>query len=571
MAAEKRSSILLNDDEPLDFNSGSAKSASGNRSIADEQKHTAKLQQKREEKKKKDGEDSPSEKRALVIHGAELKCPYAPGKGKLAVTSNEINLQDKLCATEGDGNNMLNLQFKDNCGHPKWAGKPAPPCISVIKLSPWQNVGTSHVQEKKVLVKESYITCDPAPNAAAPKPIAAVKSIAAKNGDDCNFIIDAYWVSDMAGTRTSNLPYRSNNDNTARILIKFTKSAIGKKYKIKVRDDDPGTTDELIIESEKTVRFEETIFSFDLTGALFEKGDEERIELYFEVKVADCKSREFCNSGDNVRLKVHLVRYIPKIMKDKGWIKGFELQEKWFFGLKNDNPGKYADISNIIKMDWVLGFPRAKAVYDKMIKEKIWVNDKGKSALVKEIRKMNLKMPTGILQATYFGDLSTGKSVNFKNEVAPKIDLHHYQERPFTENKDPKDSDLDDLYAALANFVFRLAAKGYIVRNNNSYGIFIKEIGIYVRDSFDYNDDDFDITTFHTYASQPLGYWSPEKNGASVSRKDMTYSFIQNSNYQDYRNDTGLGHDFLVYSDVKTIAVDDSFTIPLNSFNIFGG
>ncbi len=135
--------------------------------------HNAKLNQKRQEKAQQAASDSPLEKRELVMHGAKLKCPYAQGPGKLVVTSNELQLQDQLWATEGDGNNMLNLQFQGKCGHPKWPQRkmPPPPCMSVIKLTPWQNLGTTIVQDQTVLVKESCINCDPEFNVASPKPV----------------------------------------------------------------------------------------------------------------------------------------------------------------------------------------------------------------------------------------------------------------------------------------------------------------------------------------------------------------------------------------------------------------
>lgn len=141
--------------------------------------HDRKLSEKRAEKQKKSNEDSPLEKREVVMHGAKLKCPFAQSPGDLKVTSNEINLQDQFWATEGDGNNMVNLQFKGTCGHPKWPAKnmSPPPCMSVIKLSPWENLGTSTVQTQTVLVKESFITCDPDFNAAVAKPIPMVERI----------------------------------------------------------------------------------------------------------------------------------------------------------------------------------------------------------------------------------------------------------------------------------------------------------------------------------------------------------------------------------------------------------
>jgi Domain of unknown function (DUF4280) len=153
------------------------------------EKHNAKLEEKRAEKKKKAQEDSPSEKREVVMHGATLKCPYAQAPGKLVVTSNELQLQDQLWATIGDGNNMVNLQFKGTCGHPKWPQRKMtpPPCMSVIKLSPWENLGTFYVQEQKNLVKESTIKCDPEFNAATATAIPDSKEI-----DEDGTILYAY-------------------------------------------------------------------------------------------------------------------------------------------------------------------------------------------------------------------------------------------------------------------------------------------------------------------------------------------------------------------------------------------
>ena len=132
-------------------------------------------------------EGQPEEKREMVIHGATLHCPYAQSEGKLKVTSNEILLQDRICATEGDGNNMINLKFSGVCNHPKWGDK-KPACQSVINLSPWQNLGKTLVQEQRVLVKESYISCNPSPNTAVAKPIPTVKKITV-TGCDRNVII----------------------------------------------------------------------------------------------------------------------------------------------------------------------------------------------------------------------------------------------------------------------------------------------------------------------------------------------------------------------------------------------
>lgn len=159
--------------------------------------HDQKLSEKRAEQQKKANEDSPVEKREMVMHGAKLKCPYAQGPGDLIVTSNEINLQDQPFATVGDGNNMVNLQFKGTCGHPKWPARnmSPPPCMSVIKLSPWENPGTTTIQEQTALVKESFINCDPEFNTAAAKPIPQAESIKSEiQNNNVPKILDAYFV-----------------------------------------------------------------------------------------------------------------------------------------------------------------------------------------------------------------------------------------------------------------------------------------------------------------------------------------------------------------------------------------
>jgi Domain of unknown function (DUF4280) len=140
---------------------------------------TAALEKKRAEKKEKETQISPAEKREVVMNGAALICKYAQAPGTLVVTSNELLLQDQKWATEGDGNNMINLQFKGTCGHPKWPQRKMkpPPCMAVIKLSPWQNLGTNFIQDQKNLVKESYIECEPEFNSASAKPIPVVESI----------------------------------------------------------------------------------------------------------------------------------------------------------------------------------------------------------------------------------------------------------------------------------------------------------------------------------------------------------------------------------------------------------
>ncbi len=209
--------------------------------------HIAKLNQKREERKQQAAEDTPLEKREVVMHGAKLKCQYAQGQGKLVVTSNELQLQDQLWATKGDGNNMVNLQFQGTCGHPKWPQRKMspPPCMSVIKLTPWQNLGTTIVQEQTVLVKESFINCDPEFNAASPSPIPVVASIKgdSKQEEKIPTILDAYFVKlektkpakkgEKGSVSTTKVTERGLSYQLAVIIE--TAELAGKKIKVKIK------------------------------------------------------------------------------------------------------------------------------------------------------------------------------------------------------------------------------------------------------------------------------------------------------------------------------------------------
>ena len=130
--------------------------------------HNSALSNKRDQRDRQKQDGPLNENRQVVMDGATLKCPYAQGPGKLVVDSNEIQLQDQLWGTEADDKNMHNVQFEGVCSHPKFAGQTPPPCKSVIFLNNWKKVGTTKIQDQTVLVKESYINCDPKPNAIVP-------------------------------------------------------------------------------------------------------------------------------------------------------------------------------------------------------------------------------------------------------------------------------------------------------------------------------------------------------------------------------------------------------------------
>ena len=65
---------------------------------------------------------------------------------------------------------------------------------------------------------------------------------------------------------------------------------------------------------------------------------------------------------------------LPNIMHSLGWTNGESLMRGWFSRPANDEPGEGIPDNSTITMDWVLGYERAKKVYDQAIKDKVWVN-----------------------------------------------------------------------------------------------------------------------------------------------------------------------------------------------------
>ncbi len=66
-------------------------------------------------------------------------------------------------------------------------------------------------------------------------------------------------------------------------------------------------------------------------------------------------------------------------MRANNWLNGAQLMEEWFAGAVRIKPNYGAPGVSTIKMDsWVLTFARAKTVYDAMLRDKVWSNDKAR-------------------------------------------------------------------------------------------------------------------------------------------------------------------------------------------------
>lgn len=116
---------------------------------------------------------------------------------------------------------------------------------------------------------------------------------------------------------------------------------------------------------------------------------------------------------------------------------------------------------------------------------------------------------------------------------------------------------LDDMFAALANFSFRMAVQGvvnyertdvdWLKNRRHVFRINIRKVGIYIRDSYDFIGDQW----------SGLGHWNPRTNKASKFSGPGLHN-VENSTFRTWSK-SGCGGDFLVFSNVEVRDVNESW------------
>jgi hypothetical protein len=227
---------------------------------------------------------------------------------------------------------------------------------------------------------------------------------------------------------------------------------------------------------------------------------------------------------------------IPAIMRAKSWGNGARLMEIWFSRPVAIAPAYGPPDTTTIRMDtWALTFPRARNVYDQLIRDRIWANPAGQVEVVRMLRRKGL-----LAAGSSFGSLGLPVQSQDPDYVTQRV-------VPFDLMNDP----LDDMSAALANFAFRVLVAGSVAAGPGGVGhrVTISEIGVYIRDTYDFN------------GFQPLGFWDDSTNRVE---KGPFWGGVAvfNSDFRTWRTTNALGGDFLVYSDIKrvTLTTPDTFT-----------
>jgi hypothetical protein len=234
------------------------------------------------------------------------------------------------------------------------------------------------------------------------------------------------------------------------------------------------------------------------------------------------QSRKIQRVSENCSSSPINVELISVVMDANGMANGAKLQREWFGNAAGGGPPD----TTTVKMDWMLGFGRAKAIYDTIFNDKIFVNTPAKSQIKTLLGRLGKK---------------NGDSFNFNLPVT-QLDPSFYINHKVVDSTDV----LDDLSAALGRFDMRVLVAGDISQGGL---VTITDVGTYISDSFDFE------------GFQVLGCWDTCLKTVTKDTATCAGVLVTNGDYRDWRAKNGKGGDFKVYSDVKTthLATPESF------------
>jgi hypothetical protein len=222
-----------------------------------------------------------------------------------------------------------------------------------------------------------------------------------------------------------------------------------------------------------------------------------------------------------------LLPNLPTIMRQKGWTKGATLMEKWFRQARNTIPAYGSHDVTTITMNWALGYPRARKVYDQAVRERVWVNQGAQKEIKKLIVKTNCLPSSTVGSRVIFGDVGASLA-RTQNSV---VKFHTDNAIQYRRVEQSIWKSLDDLYAALGDFHFHFVVKGVVecISKKPRYRVTIHEVGVYIRDSYDFNDKNPNLY------SQPLGMWNCKRNDAQ-KLPELDYHYVNNASFREWRD-----------------------------------
>ncbi|AVT12691.1 DUF6402 family protein [Paracidovorax avenae] len=247
---------------------------------------------------------------------------------------------------------------------------------------------------------------------------------------------------------------------------------------------------------------------------------------------------------------------IPGVMRSRlGWPVAAALMERWFRGAAFEMPDtiksgqrRLVDLNSAqldedtVTMQWALGFARVQAAMSRLQAQ--WNSPAG----IEQLQRKVTRQMAGQTRPWRFGNL---------NHSAKVLDDHcQVNFLNVGQLSDP----MDDFYGAMGKATLKIAVSGLVTpKGHGKATIAVDELALYLRDSYDFNDDSF--------LSQPLGFWGPggaqrtprsalaislteQWMHANAAEADRQSYLVQNQHFRQWRTLYGRGGDFMIVSDV---------------------
>lgn len=232
----------------------------------------------------------------------------------------------------------------------------------------------------------------------------------------------------------------------------------------------------------------------------------------------------------------------------------------------------------LVRMEWALGFARPRSAHAAFLRGS-WNTVEGRKLLARRIREAsvqerirqrewrfgNLRLPARVLDRTCQTNISGLDS-------------------------DARRDPLDDWYGSMGRATMKVATSGIVTQlSPTRVRIVVDQLGIYIRDTYDFVDDRlisqvlgfwnsqgvtrdgtagnlwFDVDTSRKYAPGAAreGQACTAAQGSAGSPPGATYR-VQNKHFAEYRGTHRMGGDYIVFSDVKVERLRVPVTLELN-------
>lgn len=168
--------------------------------------------------------------------------------------------------------------------------------------------------------------------------------------------------------------------------------------------------------------------------------------------------------------------HIPSVMDHQGWFTASSLMQQWFNRPPSIAP-LYTDTErSIVTMNWILGFKRAREIYESMLEQRVWANDAAKKVISTWLQRQGFRDG----RRHEFGDFHLDDA-----QLTRKSRRINYRDVSYGIEQL---GGLDELVAAMGRFTLDVVVSGEIsaAGQHGKQEVTIDNIGIYARDSYDF-------------------------------------------------------------------------------------